>query len=225
MVTTPPTIFLGKPSIFQKQAVGLEFLRQKVLEFQPKITPFLAGGLGFLLGGPLTALKTFGATALGVGILEASPIARKFVVTKLADPTQAGRFVGEQIEKIAKPPEDDKPFGERVKEGLKTAGLIGAGAVLVAGGVAIAKKVKEAKLPKISEIFPSKKAPVISPVSALPTLMEPTFTQIPGEIKPEPVKVQAVPSIKNTFNPCINIDIRNTGIKKTFKKEIILNCI
>lgn len=190
----------------------------------PKTTVALATTLGALLGGPVGALKAAGLSALGLGVLQVSPIARKFVREKVKDPTAAGRFVGEKIEEIggAKLPED-KTLKEKVVTGLKTAGIIGGAAALAAGAVTIVRKIKE-KAPTI----PSLIAPVVAPAATLEgvpiqTLIQPEpISAIPKEIPAEKVErgvIPQLPSIKNVFKPEVNISFRK---KRTFINQQIL---
>lgn len=159
--------FLGFPAEILK--AELRFITS------PKLTVALAGTLGTLLGGPIGGLKAAGVTALTVGVLETSPRARKFLGEKLKDPTQAGRFVGEQIEKLGEPSQDKRSVGEKVREGLVKAGILGGVAAAGVAGVVVAKKVRErireAKGPKIPEV-------------RIPSFAPPQFVspQLPGLI-------------------------------------------
>lgn len=83
-----------------------------------------------------TTIKKAAVLATGTGILLSSPGARRLVGGLIDDPTKLGRGAGEVIEKVRKG-EDTGKFTEV----LKTAGIIGAGAVAVGGAVAIGKRV------------------------------------------------------------------------------------
>lgn len=198
---------------------------QKVLEFQPKLTPFLAGTLGTLLGGPGTGAKVFIGTGLGVGILQVSPLARKVVKEKILDPTKIGRGIGEILEDPAKLlPKEKQPIRERVKEVVKkagvAAGLVAAGVGVVAAAPIIAKKVKEKILPSRipTELAPAALLPAAPTSTIMPfAAVEPTPT--PKEVIPVAAPMPAaIPSIRNVFKP--SIDIRFSKSRKFINQQI-----
>jgi len=226
----PPSndiIQLGKPRKKTKRLKAAEGLTKFVGKTigSTKLTPFLAGTLGLLSGGPLLGGKAFLGTGLAVGVLEKSPLARKEVRKTLKDPTRVGRFVGETGEKIITGELDiDIPTKERVKEGLKKAGLIGGVAGLVAGGVAIAKKVKGTPIPTIPSLPTLRQAPI----SQLPIQVPPQVESF-GAVQPKPTPKEAplipqMPTINNRISvkPEINISIRNTK-KRFINQQILVN--
>jgi len=215
---TLPTIKLGQRPPVPAGTIILKKPKsraQRFLEFQPKITPFLAGTLSALAGGGLiTAGKVFLGTGLATGILSRSERARKFAAEKILDPTSVGVGLGGIIEDPSSLVPDipsDQTLTEKIKEVFLEAGLIGAGAAALAGGAFVAgRKIKErvAKIPTPS--LPGRRA--AATFAALPSQVVPTFQQIPGQVQAPVEKVvapekAAMPpiNIKNTFNPKINI--------------------
>lgn len=203
--------------------------KSKLESFLTKTAVLEAGILGTLLGGPVGGLKAAGLTALGLGIAKTSPKARKFVVQKIKDPTAGGRFIGEQIENIGKDNlPRDKSLGEKIKEGAKKAGIIGA---ITAGGIGAAvvgkkiiEKVKKAKVPKISEIIPGVAA--APALAQLPQSITPQLQPLgPAEKPPKEEKVVAVaptmPSITNKIRVAPEINIRFSK-RRTFINQQIL---
>ena len=185
---------------------------KKKSKFKKTITSVLtktavleAGILGSLLGGPFGGIKAGALTGIGLGILQTSPKAAKFVGEKIKDPTAGGRFIGEQIEKIGQTPlPTEKGLGEKIKEGLKKAGVLGGVVAAGVGAGALIKKgvekVKKTKVPTIA---------------AIPTgiLTQPTLSQLPQQVAPQiqplgvaqkvieeetPKAVTPIPTIKNT---------------------------
>jgi len=226
----PPSedvIQLGKPRKKTRRLKLAESLTKGVSKTigSTKLTPFLAGTLGLITGGPLLGAKAFLGTGLGVGVLEKSPLARKEVRKTLKDPTRVGRFVGETGEKIITGKLDvDIPTKERVKEGLKKAGLIGGVAGLVAGGVAVAKKVKKTPIPTLPAL-PSLITPQISKIPAqVPPQVEPIGVVKPKEAPKEALVSPQLPTINNRISvrPEINVTVKN--IKRKFiNQQILLN--
>ena len=191
---------------------------QRFLELQPKITPFLAGTLATLLGGPITGAKVFFGTGLASGILSTSERARQFTKEKILDPTSVGVGLGGLIEdpgQLLPDPDDGKSFKEKVLDVAKEAGLLGGVAAAVVGGVALGKKALE-KFPKIPKI-PKQIAPQVLPAALLPAL--PSLTpstqplgpvQQPPEVVPVVEKAQPPINITNTFNPSIKISFKKS---------------
>lgn len=189
----------------------------KIIKFitSPTLTAVLLGGAAALLskspsvgGKVFTGVKTFLVGGLAAGILTESAKARTFAKEKLLDPTKVGRGIGGIIEDPSKLLPKEKTVRERVKEVTKTAGLAagvvaaGVGAVVV--GKKAIEKIREAKIPSVS--LPS----AVLPAGLLPAEATLTSkTQPLGAVQPieeEAIKqVSAIPSIKITNNPEINI--------------------
>ena len=207
MVTTlQPIILKAPPSGFQK-----------FLELQPKITPFLAGTLATLLGGPITGAKVFLGSGLAVGLLESQRV-RKFAKEKVLDPTAIGVGLAGIIEDPSKLiPTEKTPSGlkEKVIEIGKAAGLIGGTAAAVVGGVALGKAAL-AKIPKVPKL-PKKIAPQVLPPALLPALPGITPTTQPlgavQQVKEPEVSLpmqQPPINITNTFNPSVKISFKKS---------------
>ena len=176
----------------------------------------------------ISTLKKGLLAAIGVGALEKSEKLEKFIIAK-GRPFKAGEFIGGQIEQFGK-----KPTGtlkERIKEGAKKAGLIGAGVAAAAGVVAVVKKARE----RVKDIgvptLPTGKLP-LAPASAL--LIQPTQPIAPRieplapvkkaveEEKPKEVVPAMMPSIntKITVKPQINISFRKT--RRFINQQILI---
>lgn len=177
----------------------------------PLTTAVLGGTLvGLISRSPLAALKTFGATGLVLGALESSPKVQSFIVGK-ADPTKAGRFVGEFVEDpISKIKRGIERIRDPSKAAVITAGL-GAGAL--AGAVAVPKIIEAVK--KRAERIPD----VIAQTPAISTSAFEPFGVV-EQPKPEVAVIDTMPQeavvkptkITNTFKP--SIDIRISKSKK-----------
>lgn len=207
--------------------------KKKKKTFKAKLTGVLtktatieAGVLGTLLGGPILGLKAAGFTGLTLGALQVSPRVREFVVQKVIDPTGGGRFIGEQIEKFGTSPlPTEKGLLEKIKEGAKKAGILGA---VVAGGVgagalikAGVERVKKAKSPAIPKTLTI--PAVLMPSKPLPPAREPfgAAQRPPKEEKPFPV-TQTMPNIINKIRvaPEINISFRQS--RKFINQQILI---
>ena len=153
----------------------------------------------------------------------------KAVGRKIADPLAAGRFVGGQIEKIGKDPlPGDKTLGQKIKEGAKKAGIIGA---ITAGGIGVAvvgkkvlEKAKKAKVPDISGLIPGVAA--APALAQLPQTITPQLQPLgPAEKPPKEEKVVAVaptmPSIVNKIRVAPEINIKFSK-RRTFINQQIL---
>lgn len=147
-------IRLGGVKVKKKWATLTESLaRQKEIKFlplrilsSPTTTIYLASALALLKGVPPTKVLKYGLGAGVVkGIATTSPKIVEFIKRK-AHPVKAGEYIGTQLESFGKEKADDKlTIKERVKEGLKTAGLIGGGIALAGAGVLGVKKLLEKK--------------------------------------------------------------------------------
>lgn len=194
----------------------------------PTLTAGAAGTLaGLATGSPITGLKTFGVTGLGLGIATKSPKLVD-VIQRKAKPVKAGEFIGETIEGIGKKTKDTgKSFTEKLKTGLKTAGLIGGGAVLAAGAVAAAKKIKSSatKIPQLPKtIAPQASIQATAPGVTMPSDVAPQI-QAFGPAKKEAIAeapVAATPTINNRISvkPEINISFRRS--KKFINQQILI---
>ena len=227
-----PVIRLGVPTISKQIERIPTFLKAPIVAGRilasPRLTPFLAGTLAGLLGGPGVgartgvAVKTFFGTGLGIGVLAVSPKAREFVKTKILDPGKSGRGIGGIIEDPSQLLPKDKPVKEKIVDTLKTAGVIGGlAAAGVGAGVLTKKAIDKFKKPKV----PSAIAGLGLPVAPLPTIQQPlgAAVRVPEEavIEDKPVKAApTMPSIKNTFNPSINISFRKT--RRFINQQIIV---
>lgn len=223
MVFRPPIILLGskkqkkKPKIFSilpsipKSVISLGKVTKPLLS--PRATPFLAGGAAIALGGgALLAGKVFLGTALGAGILEKSPRARKFIGSKLRDPTKAGRGIGEIIEDPSRLIPKDKGLKEKIIEAVKEKGLPVAAGVALAGGAVLAVKKGRELIPKAKALLPTRKAAPVAVLPSLPPSIQPIGVA-KAETKAEPVMAQPTQkpvSIKNTFKPEVIISFRKS---------------
>jgi len=226
MVTTLPVIKLTERMPIIPGAIILRKPKsraQRFLEFQPKITPFLAGTLATLVAGPLTGAKVFLGTGLATGILTASERARTFAREKVLDPTKIGIGIGGLIEDPGRLiPKGDQTLKEKVIEVGTAAGLIGGVAAAVVGGVALGKKALE-KIPKIPKI-PERIAPQVLPAALLPAL--PSITTQPlGAVKQPvdqvPIAAPMQPiNITNTFNPSIKISFKKS--RKFINQQLLI---
>jgi len=153
---------------------------------------------------PTTIPKALGTATLG-GILITSKEARKKTAKIIDDPTKVGREAGKVIDKVVAGEETG-----RVGDIIKTAGLVGGGAVLGAGVVAGGKKVIDIiKRPKVLE--PSK-SPTETPSSAaLPSSSIPS-QKISSPNEPpvvEPTKEVSAPTPSVVVNNNIKINAAN----------------
>jgi len=153
-------------------------------------------------------LKTLARASVGLvgtGILLASPIARKKVAEAPKTALEFGKKVGKEIEQPT-----DK--GITIKEGLVKAGIVGGVVAATVGGVkAIVKKRAEAK------------EKVLEPQDIIDVTPIEDITKPFGAVeKPKIVPKEKVqPSIKNTFNP--TIDIRFSKSRKFINQQILVN--
>ena len=205
----PPVIKLTKPK--KELSAPLRFITS------PKLTAVLAGTLTALVTrSPKATAKAFFLGGGVAGLLKASPKARTFVKEKILAPEKTGEALAGFLEDPKTLlPKEKETFKEKVIDATKTAGLIGGGAAIVAGGVALGKKIKAAKIPKIPSLIGPSVAQVPSqvlPAAILPA--RPSITPLSQPLgavqKPIESKVDVaprVPSVVNTFNPQINIKI------------------
>jgi len=155
-------------------------------------------------------------TLTGIGILQASPTAARFVVARLRDPTGVGKAIGGLIEDPSKlqPGIGQTPF-EKVKEVAKVAGVVGGVAALTAAVIAAAKK-RRAEVPGLPGLpgAPGLMAPVISQPFGAAKKPEPE--------KPKELPAPAMPSINNriTFKPEINIRISKS--RKFINQQLLI---
>lgn len=141
----------GTPEKKKWASVGSQLARLEKMPMpirvlaSPKLTAVLGTTLGALMtGGGLPAvfpaikggLWTLGGVATAEGLIQTSPRVEEFAKRKLR-PEKVGKYLGEQIESFGKEKagSDQLTFKEKVKEGLKKAGLIG-GALAGAGALA-----------------------------------------------------------------------------------------
>lgn len=187
----------------------------------PKTTVALAGTLGTLLGGPIAGIKAAALTGLAAGALQTSPFLQKKAIEKIKDPTAAGRFVGEQIEKVAtgQAEKDLTTTKEKITEGLKKAGVIGG---VAAGGVAAAvatkkiiEKVKKTKEQIIDVEIPTTTLPSVSPITRQTTPL--------GSVQPSPAipekAIQTPKAVEKTPKPMkisqnVNIKVNQKVYKR-----------
>jgi hypothetical protein len=203
-----------------KSGIGIRSPKVKTFEkIAGGVLTAQAGILGTLIGGPITGLKAAGLTGLGTGALISSPKIRKAAVTRIKDPTSAGRFIGKKVESIGKEtiPKAVKTVKETVKgksKVLSAAGLVAGGAGLAAVIPKAAKKVKE----KLSSI------PKSSITSALPVAKAPTEPFGAAEKVASPSQIEetkpAMPSIINKINvkPEINVSFKKS--KKFINQQV-----
>jgi hypothetical protein len=189
---------------------------QEFLELQPKITPILAGTLAGLLGGVGAAIKTTLVTGLGVGILSASPIARKAAKTQaLTGFTGLGVEVGKTIEDPQRLiPSKEDPFRVAKEIAKKGALPVAAAAGIIAAGVA-GKSALEKAAAKVKAIIPKKLPSVSLPAALLPAppSITPQAQPLGAVQKPKDIPVAVAPkpiTIKNTFKPSIDISFRKS---------------
>ena len=133
---------------------------------------------------PVTLKGKFAALTVG-GILITSKSARDLVFGIVQDPTKFGREAGLLVDKAV--------AGEDVggiKEALKTAGFIGAGVAVVAGGAVLVKKLLGGRSTKVPDTAINTPSQVTSSI-ALPT------TPIPDALTP----LSEVPVILETPTP------------------------
>jgi len=171
--------------------------------------------------------KRAALTVTGIGILQTSPKARKFVKEKFKDPTGAGREIGKLIEDPSRlQPAVGQTTKEKVLDVAKQAGLIGGAAATAAALVAAAKKLSSVKAPTIPTIgaIPSQVLPsAILP--AEPSLS--TRTQPLGAVEqpkePQPAAVQPTPSLpKISINNSPEINIRFSKSKRFINQQNLL---
>lgn len=180
-----------------------------------------------IAGKVFTATKGFLLTGAALGALEVSRKLRTFIKEKAIDPGAGGRFIGRQIE-TGLVRDDKKTFKERLAEGAKKAGLIGAGVVAAVTGISLGRsalrKLREAKIPKIpkaikipgvSGIIPGAPTSLLvkQPTQPLPPQIEPFTAAKKVEEKEKPMVVTpSMPTIntKITVSPKINISFRKT---------------
>ena len=226
MVTTLPLIKLTERSPLVRGAIILKAppsRLQRILEFQPKITPFLVGTLA-APAGVGAAVGAFLTTGFVAGALE-TKTGRRFIGGALKDPGRVGRTTFEVIEDPSRLfPKDVTTKGviERVKEFVGKGAIPAAVGAAAVGGIAVAaKKVKGLRLPS------RKIAPQVLPVGLLPAAPSITSTtqplgavQQPIEELPVAVKEPKPMKITNTFNP--TIDIRFSKSKRFINQQIIV---
>lgn len=197
----------------------------------PRLTALLAGTLGGLVGGPITAIKSFAVGGLAAGALAESPRLRQLAKEKILRPEKGGEFLGGFIEDPTLPTRD-KTFKEKVVSGLKTGGLIGAGlTAAVVGGAAIkkaAETIRERGLPGLPGIPSIKKPSETPPIAFLPAPPSLTPTTPPLGAVEKPIEEKAVPpalalpSIKITNKPQNIIDIRFSKSRKFINQQVIV---
>ena len=192
------------------------------------LSGLIASGAGAL---PIvTAVKLAGASVLGGGILATSPTAQKFIKEKLKDVTAGGRFVGKTIEDVATgktEEENGKTFGEKLKEGLKAAGLIGLGAAGAAGIITAIKKIKGTPIPTFPTLESSIPAGniVSSPAFIGGTPNAISRVEIPVEkpvtaVKPaKPMNITQNVNVKVTSKPTLS---SKASISRRFINNIYL---
>lgn len=206
----------------------------KVLQVvtSPVLTGVLAGTLTTLLTrSPKAGVKAFlGTEALigGTAFLGTSPKAKKFVVEKFTKPAEFGVGAGLLIESGLETGKDilgkakDVIKIPKIPDPVKKAGIVaGVGAGLVtAGALAI---------PKIKSLIPKSKTIATSPVGAvIPAgLVTPQGAFQPLGAVEQPVEevpvivekpAQKPVTIKNTFNPSIDISFKKS--KKFINQQI-----
>lgn len=192
----------------------IKFLPLKVLT-SPITTVGLVGILATLKGVPIGKTLKVGLPALiGIGVARETPALVEFIKRK-ARPVRAGEFIGGKIEELRTGLEaeaEKKPLKERIKEGLKKAGLIGGAlAVATAGAVAVKKglpfiktKLEERKAKKLAE------AQFIQPVGLGVTEPIPVgIGGIPVSMPLRPVEpitaIKQVPPIQNIIQLQIKV--------------------
>jgi len=204
-------------------------LGKKPKSFKDKLTSGLirtatlqAGVLGTLVGGPVTGLKSFALTGLGLGVLQSSPKARKFAKEKFVDPAAGGRFIGTQIETGF--PKDKKPFKERVVEGAKKAGLIGAIGAGVVGATAVGKSLiersKKAKIPNLNSLIPISPSLITQqPLPVVTAQQQPLGAAQKVKEKEKPVATAIMPTINNKISVKPEINVRINQSKKFINQQ------
>lgn len=235
------TILLGSPRTFSApmtfnpDLIRIGGEKQATLSFKERATNLLvktavaeAGILGFLLGGPIVAAKTALGTGLLLGVLQTSPKTVKFITGKITDPASGGRFIGDVIEG-RNPLLPEQTLKEKIKEGAKKAGILGAGIAGIAGVGLIGKtlidkvkdRTKKTKIPKIPKTLFDVSPAVIPQIVGAPVFkggepIAPGRIQIPTQ---EPIIKQKdiEPMI---INNRIRIDIDNRSRSSISKKFI-----
>jgi len=179
-------------------------LTRGIAAFLPKVLPVVSRFVGGIIAKPVRAIGTTAAGLVGTGVLLTSPLARERVKEAPKTALEFGKKVGRELEKPKK--ERELTIGE----GLKKAGIVGGVVAAVVGG---AKIVKE----KIT------KEKVLDPQDIIKVTPIEDITKPLGAVeKPKPVpkeKVQPT-SIKNTFNP--TIDIRLSKSRKFINQQVIV---
>ena len=187
-----------------------------------------------LFGTPKRTFTTLITAPTIATVLAKSPRARGIVKT-IFDPRETvkrGTGIAEFIEDPAKATRSltGATTGEKIRAGLKKAGVIGGVAAVVgAGAVGVAKVVKRLKKPKVPKI-PSGVIPSgLPPIAFLPA--PPSITSITAPIgaveKPieqeilAPTAPVSMPSIKITNKPSINISFRKS--RRFINQQVLIS--
>ena len=175
--------------------------REKPATVIKKTVITTALGVLALKAAPLAFIpKTIGGKLLGLAGISAVLTSPK--IAKLVEPTglvekalRGGEIAGEFAETGKAP---------SIPTALKVGGLVGGAAALAAGGLIVAKKIKEKikGAPDLA-IFPEGTAIQPEPISAIPK-------EIPKEMVAAEAARPQLPSIKNVFKPEVNISFRKS---------------
>lgn len=219
MVFFIPALITGAAAIAARLAPKIIFpavrAAPRVVLTAVKAIPRIAGKVIL----PIT-FKKVALTATGIGILQVSPIARKFVVARIKDPTATGREIGAIIEdpsKLQPDIEKGETTIEKIKEIGKKAGVVGGAAAITAAAIAAIRKVRKEKVPIPSLPLPTAlfqgipiPTPTIEPIGVVEKPVE----------KPIEVVPKAAPAIKNIFKPEVNVKVSHS--KRFINQQILV---
>lgn len=170
----------------------------------PRVVPLVSKFVVGVVTKPLRAVALTSAGLVGAGVLLESPLARKKVKEAPRTALEFGKKAGREFE---------KPKAEReltIGEGLKKAGVVGGVVAAVVGGaIAVKKKITKEKILTQEDI--QKVTPVEDITKPLGVVEKP---------KPVPKEKVGLPTIKNTFNPEINIKFSKTN--KFINQQVLI---
>ena len=212
----------GKPKF---ATIGEQLARREKLPAplrlisSPVLTGGLLGTLGLLTGtfGILPALGVFGGVPTLAGILKKSPKAEKILREKLLQPEKFGERIGGFIEDPLKPFEEPKKKAKGIIQKIKEKPIIPilGTAGVIAGAAALLPVVRE-KLKKAPDLIALTPAISTQPFQPLAPVQKPVEEKIAVA---EPV-IQKPISIKNTFNPNIDISFKKT--RRFINQQVVI---
>lgn len=180
--------------------------------------------------------KTLGGKVLGITVISAlttSPRLRKFVKTRF-NPIKTGQELGRIVEDPSKLfPSEITPtgVGEKIKDVLTTAGLIGGAAAAGVGAVILSKKFLgklkgkgKSLLPGLIPASPIATLPLgASGLPALATIEQPLgAVQKPVAEEKEIAPMPSIPPIKIINKPETNIDIRFSKKRSFINQQVLI---